>query len=637
MKNKQNKAKSAQKKEIAAKKLRWMWLLTALCIATLGIVWVSLEDEVLFRVQELNLFLYTPLFFKQSLVVSGGLLTYLGCYFQQYLYHPWLGMTMMCVMWLVIVLLERQTFHISDRWALITLVPIVMIALTCLDMGYWIYYIKLKGWFFDATIGTLFCLGFVYGYKKLPSRYFLRTVWMIISTLAGYIALGIYGLFAVLLMVIMAWRTTEYKQINKIVDTVAGVLSIILVPIILYYTLYYQTSLSMIYFTGLPVFAIAKTGYLYFIPYILLGLSLILMAVLGGKVGNTQPVRKRWAYVGANVLILAALVCALKIGWYRDLNYHTEIRMVHQCENLDWEGALRTMQDVTYKYESENEGKIYQPTRAIWNLKNLSLLRLGRLGDEMYHYRNGSAKVNAPFFVRMTQTGAKLLYLNCGLENYCYRWCNEDGVEYGWKVEYYKFMIKTAILNGEYEVAKKFIDILKETKYYKDFALKYESYLYHPEKVKQDKELSFALNFKDIPNELTSDQSLVEMFLMDFFSRTISQNPIHETLCIMSALQQKDIKTFWAQFGVYARQHQTGHMPTHIQEAAYLYGHLENNVDISQMPFDKSVVESYNEFMKAAQTECAGLTEKQMQPILLSRFGNTFYYDYFLQRDLETY
>ena len=59
-------------------------------------------------------------------------------------------------------------------------------------------------------------------------------------------------------------------------------------------------------------------------------------------------------------------------------------------------------------------------------------------------------------------------------------------------------------------------------------------------------------------------------------------------------------------------------------------------VDISKMPFDESVVRSYNDFMEMAQ-KCAGMSEAQMRDVFYPRFGNTFYYEYFLIRNQKLY
>ncbi|MGX8697532.1 MAG: DUF6057 family protein, partial [Prevotella sp.] len=103
-----------------------------------------------------------------------------------------------------------------------------------------------------------------------------------------------------------------------------------------------------------------------------------------------------------------------------------------------------------------------------------------------------------------------------------------------------------------------------------------------------------------------------------------------------AALWMKDIPTFWPFFNQYARNHQGERMPTHYQEAAYLYGHLEKNVDISRMPFDDSVKKSYDGFMKLAQ-RCQGMSEEKMKDVFYPQFGQTFYYEYFLIRNQKLY
>ncbi len=111
-------------------------------------------------------------------------------------------------------------------------------------------------------------------------------------------------------------------------------------------------------------------------------------------------------------------------------------------------------------------------------------------------------------------------------------------------------------------------------------------------------------------------------------------------MTLVSALLMKDIELFWPRFMEYANMHSKEpnfHMPRYYQEAAYLYGHLENKVDISQMPFDPSVKETYERFMAFnARPDIAPLTEEQKAREFKPMFGDTFYYFYFLVRNQKT-
>ena len=91
-------------------------LLGVVALVAAFAVIVNGESDYLTRVDEMNLFLYTPLFFQQQLVVPGGLLTYLGTYFTQFFYHPWLGTLWLCMWCGVLMWLTVRAFSLSHWW-----------------------------------------------------------------------------------------------------------------------------------------------------------------------------------------------------------------------------------------------------------------------------------------------------------------------------------------------------------------------------------------------------------------------------------------------------------------------------------------------------------------------------------------
>lgn len=628
-KNKKTKKKEANKPlgkswEIGQRTLTvWSVAVPLLALAVIAFCLLAYESDFLFRVQELNLFLYTPLFFKQQMVVAGGFLTWIGTYFTQYFYHTWMGVTMLCVWWALLMWLTKKAFNIPARWTVALLVPVALLLLTDVDMGYWIFYLKLRGHFFVAAIGSTIALLLVWLYRLLPSRYAIRTVFIALTAILFYPILGFYALLATLLMGIMAWRLDDYKISKRAIDSIVAALVIVAIPLIYYRFVYYQTNISNIYWAAIPLYRIEEHHYQYYIPYYLLVACFASMAAFYRK-ERQSGVKTPILWSAAQVVALGIIGFGVWHFWYKDDNFHKELQMVRCIENLDWEGVLTIARDCD------------EPTRVIWMMKNLALFRLGRQGDEMYHYKNDDKPCNAPFKVRMTQTGAKVLYLHYGQLNFCYRWCLEDGVEYGWRVDYYRYMLKCSLMNGEYTVAQKYIDILKQTKYYADWAQQYEAYVKNPELIKKNKEFEPILHMLSANDRLTSDNTLIEIYLLTLFSNDDSDDPIYQEQTLLAALQMKDIQMFWPRFFHYANLHKGERMPTHYQEAAYLYGNLEKEIDISHMPFDKEVVNTYNDFMAAAE-QYKNMTEEQMKPLMYDRFGGTFYFDYFFTRGQKSY
>ena len=129
---------------------------------------------------------------------------------------------------------------------------------------------------------------------------------------------------------------------------------------------------------------------------------------------------------------------------------------------------------------------------------------------------------------------------------------------------------------------------------------------------------------------------MAEKFIMDRFVKTHSDDKLYQEQSLIAAMWQKDIQLFWPRFFEYANSHQGERMPIHYQEAAYLYGSLEHEVDISRMPFDEQVKNTYKAFMDLANN-APSADEEVMRSIFYERFGNTFFYNYFFVHDLYLY
>ena len=598
-------------------------VLLALLAAGWGLV--HYESEYLWKVQELNLFLDTPLFLRQQMVTSGWLLTWLGCWLTEFFYHPWLGVGLLCALWALLMVVTWRAFRVSTGWAAVLLVPVALLLLTDVDLGYWVYYLKLRGHFFAATLGVLIAVAAVWAFRALPRWPYMRCAFVALSAAVLYPLAGFYGLLAALLMGVMVWRLEGLRLAERAVTSAVAVLAIVVVPLVCYRYVFAETNLVNIYWTGLPLFFMDESYTAYYVPYYLLvAFFLLLAATFGWGVSARKPRFALW-HLGVQAVLVAVLVVGVCHFWYRDYNFHKELRMQQCVEQTDWEGVLREARDAAD-----------EPTRAIVMMKNLALFRLGRQGDEMYHYRTGAKASDTPIPVNMTQVAGRAIYYNYGQLNFCYRWCLEDGVEYGWRAEYLKYLVRCSLLNGEHRVAKKYIDLLRHTRYHREWADRYARFLGQGEALRANKEFEQIFHLMPPDDKLNSDNALVELYLMNQFIDRGNNDPIFQEQTLLSALWHKDIQMFWPAFFHYANLHPTGHMPTHYQEAAYLYGHLENGVDVSRMPFDPQVVKNYEDFMALAQ-RCKGMSEESMRPVFYPQFGKTFYYEYFLVRNQKLY
>ena len=572
------------------------------------------EADFLWKLQEQNLFLDTPIFFKEQMAVPGGLLSWAGTWLTQFFFYPWLGTLVLCACWLLLMWLVKKTFALTNEWLPLALVPVGLLLLTIVDMGYWVYLLKLPGHAFVGTLGAIAVAALLWVFRALPNFNFqfsmvngrsLRLLFIAVTAFAGYPLLGIYGIAATLLMGLYTWRFDQPMK-AKVAGSVLAVAGAALVPLLCYHYAYHETNLANIYYAELPLYFLQEEYHAYYLPYYGLALFFVLMVLI-----RLDGI-KRFRRIAAQVLVLGALIWAVVNYWYKDENYHHELRMQRCIEQNDWQGVV-----------SEAALQEDEPTRAIVMMRNLALSRLGRQADEMYLYPNGSKRYEAPFDMRLMLCVGPMIYYHYGMINYSARLCTEMGVEFGWRVENLKLLAKCAILNKEEGRTRKFLNLLKHSTFYDDWV----------EEAREMDELKTVAHMMHYTNFLSSDNGYVERFLMERLAEsTYKDDALFQEQTLLASMWTKDIKQFWYHFRDYLDLHPNARLPRYIQEAAYLYGKLEGREAIDQMPIDQSIKQSFENFMQTAARY--DNMEADVVREGMKSYSDTYYYDYYLNFEL---
>jgi len=614
-----------------------LWITVLAAIACGLLVY---ESHFLWKVQELNLFLQTSLFFKQQMVVPAGLLTYVGTWFTQFLFYPLAGVLMLCGLWLLLLFLLKKVFAVPARWASLLLIPVALLLLTNVDLGYWLFLLKLRGHFFLTTIATISVVALLWSFRSLPDKYWLRAVWMVLTCVIGYPLLGIYALAATLLMAIWSWRLMSRGR--AAIYTLIALLFVIAVPLFCYRYVYHETNIANIYYAGLPLFYVTEEYHHYYIPYYLLALFMLVMVCMPkmketeernvekgsqkAKVKSQKAKDRKWIPWVAQAAVLAVLVWGVIHFWYKDENFRHEIKMMHLIEQNDWEGVLQ-----------EAAKQIDEPTRSIVMMRNLALSRIGRQGDLMFQYRNGAKPYNAPFPMRTMLEVGMLSYYHYGLENSCNRLTTEMGVEFGWRAEHMKYLVRSALLSGDKKAARKYINILKNALFFDEWACKYEDMLNDPKLIAKDREMAPITHMMHYKNTANGDQSYVERFIMtQLVNNSYPADPVFQEQSLLASLWIKEPEAFWYHFNIYTSLHPKGPIPVAYQEAAYLFGMIEGLPDIDKMPFSPGVKDTFNKFFQT-YSKYEGVEATEIRKMKGMPYTNNFYYDYHIMSKLPEY
>ena len=608
-----------------------VWVTALVVIA--GVL-LTYERHVLWKIQEQSLWLDTPSFLKEMMVVPGGLLMYVGSFLTQLLYYPLLGVAVMCVWWGGLMWLMRRAFRVSERWAPLLLVPVALLLVANTDMGYWIYPIKLRGWYFDATVGVTAIVALLWAFRALSGSRLWRRVLLVAVTVLGYPLLGSYALAAVLLMGLWCWRL-DGDRWQAVVDSVLALLMVAAVPLLCYQYVYYQTNMVNLWWTALPTFKILEEYSTFYVPYALLGVCLLVLTMSDGRKkmvdggglkadGKHQTsnfkLQSLWQ-TAVVAVVLALTVFGVWYGWMKDENFHREAAMEHYVEQTRWE-------DVLEEAAKQQE----DPTRAVVVMRNLALSRLGRQSTEMYRYRNGSKRPASPFPLQMSMIAGDLMYYHYGMLNDCHHMCVEGGVEYGWRSQHLKYMARCGLMGNEMSVMYKYTGLLKHTLFHGSWAEHLESLQQQPDKKAEDKETGPITHMLRYPDMVGTDHGYAEKYVMNHLAMLDSSDPYFQEQCLLATLWTKNSDQFWRRFAKYLSQHRGEEVPRYYKEAAYLYMMTQENVPYD-VPIDASIKRVYKEFTDLLP-RYNGMDVKDVRKKLYSLYGDTYFFQYYMFDDL---
>ena len=618
-------------------------LLPPLFFVGLWIFLSTYESALLFRINELSVFLFDDLFFEGMMSKPAGLLHYVSSFLVQFFYYPALGAAIYVALLYAVYRLVVNVFELPKEYKLLAMLPVLALLASNTQFGYWIFYLKQPGYWYMALLATLLFLLALWCFKHMNAV--LRIIFAVALCFVGYPLLGAYALAMVLLIGVysVAEAIANGKKIVLPLVTLAVVaVSVYIVPQF-FYKCYTSICEEYLYGAGLPITQWVKSfvakaehdtwsywynTFTYWIPFLLLLVSFVGLCVIVALRAKLPNGKKTEYIVTASVALYAVLL--LWVFWYNDSNFRIE----NKQNNAMWKCEWRKVADLAKDVDA--------PTRQIVMNKNIALFKLGVAGNEMFSYPDGSKEIVAPMPVHLTQTGGKMVYFQYGKFNFSYRWCMEDAVEYGWRIEYLKHAVRSMLLSGEYRLAQRYIDILKRTMFYRGWAKDMEAYIANPELIEKTNDFNMPLQLSCYPDNLGVDESFVEAYLTKEFKYVPQEaTPLFIEVALTSAMIRKDQQAFWYIFDRYLKDCNSVKLPKNYQEALLLFLNLDKGKTVNVAPefidryVSKSVQRRLENFVSKTK-KYKGMKEAEMAPYFTDEYGDTYFYFYFFVRKIRT-
>lgn len=639
---------------------------TALLVVTAISLFCALAfpcRDILMKIESRSLFLNIGTFFLEKMELAGGFMVYISCFITQFLKFPVLGAAITTVLWCSIVLLTRRAFRLDGALAVLAFLPASLIIASDMVSGYMIFEYRNQGWFFNPLIGYAVTLISIISFRR-TSCSSSRMTFTILWTALGYPLFGFYALLGSLCMAVIS--IAEGKSGCKV--ALSAAISAVASPLLWSSFVYHTIKVGYSFFATLPRLFDVELFMRLWMPYFILVTVTLVLAYLSYSIIDRLSLSASASVSRRTIIFSVSAAVSLLIAygfWYKDPNFYADLQMDTAVENINWERTAKIhrefdarfkkynnkiwrkrterLETVSDSYErdkivDEFKYRFRQPTRAMVIYKNLALVRLGKSGSQMFTYSDGDRIPWSPFVLPLSIQCGKQLYYHYGMVNFCYRWCIEDAVEYGWSNEVLKYAVRSTLIAQDWDIAEKYISQLEHTTFYRKWAAAQRRYLRHPELFSESDEYSGVIPLLNKTRQNTNDKAFPEDFLISQFSayNWHDATPEGSEAAMQWALQSQDIRTFWDQLSIWILTHKGEPLPRHYQEAAYLYSHLENNVDVSTIQFSPDIAKSYEDFMNfASKHPIHNLDESRY--IYHEKFGNTFYYYYYFIRDLKSH
>ena len=255
----------------------WMHNVLPILVLLAGLVaaatqLLSLESEVLFKGQEMSLWVPGETYYQHFNMYPGGWLSWVGCYMTQFFYNPTTGVLLLSLAWAAIMALLAVLYRLRGWKLLLTALVPMMLLTAVTQTGYWIYYQKLPGHLWVPTLGILFSLVAAYIYKALSQnvfvikkmvsgeevetrgsrisghvRYYMSLIWMAAFGWYGYQLMGAWSFLGLALMASLSVNDLKGKSlIPNIIRIIEALAIAFIVPRIAYAQVYEQTLIDEI-------------------------------------------------------------------------------------------------------------------------------------------------------------------------------------------------------------------------------------------------------------------------------------------------------------------------------------------------------------------------------------------------------
>ena len=566
---------------------------------------IIFKTGLLYHLEQYSLFCpkgdWLRMFFEQP----GGVLALAGAFLTQFCHYPVLGAALFALLMCLLTFLTEKAFSLEGRAVWLSTLPALFLLLFVTRMDYSIYLFRTYGLLYSQVLGFCITSALVLLYRKCFLGRRAGPLFVAATVLLGYPLFGAFALLAAILMALLALREGKRGFIALSV----AILMAAVVPWLCRELpwIFPRIHRKYVYFAALPYMEFLD-NFICLVPLILAAVAMVALCFLR-KAG-------RWTVPA----ILGVALLAVVGGSYWDRGFHTVLSMERAVSDQDWDKVLK----LTIKEQD--------PNRVHVLYRDVALYQKGSLTEKMFQYPDGDAPLHtrAPFPISNI-CGVPVLYY-CGMINPCDRLAMEYSSTFCKNVHYYKHQAKTALVSGEYELARKYLDMVAANWFEGKWVCRYRAFLDDPALMDADPEFRrLRPLLQDTPTEFEASGPLQEMLYAHFANPEYVNESLFEWQAAFYLIQKDADRTLDCLF---SRLEQNPEAPvgTALAEGAALFGSESGDPDLmralTSVLADKvSILRRFSKFGSDANN-AGNLDSQKTREWFADRYKGTYWYYY---------
>ena len=557
-----------------------------------------------FYIEQKQLFLWSSAYFSSLIIKPAGLVQWLTGFCVQYFIKPYLGALIISALLTTIGILTAGIIKRIDRKAnlfILSLLPIVLLLYMHFDMNY----------SYEGTIAYLLMMLVLYGYFYIGNLLY-RIIYV---SVFGVLLFWWAGSTAVLFTIcVLLW-----EMANRISRAYIFILPLLLVIILAFFGGYssWVGGYRLLFLPDGYYTYPLRPGMTIYLSWIIIPVLLLLCRFLRER----KPVNQKRKY--AELLFQMLFVTVL--FWY-SINKFTD-RSFNLFHELNYYNRTEQWDKIIKRSNGEISNYLYL------SLVNMALTEKGELAEKMFSFtQRGIDGLNVPWnrmpYISALQSD---VYFSMGHIALAQQMAFEANVSMqNSSVAMIKRLVQTNLIYGAYPVAEKYIDLLMQTKYHKEWAREHRQFLWNDDAIEKDFLLGIKRKCIPYTNSLVKANTL-HIELEDI----AKQNPLHKaSIQYLGALHllSKNVSFFKNLLETHYGTDVLPTLPKSYQEAILIIWEQEPAY-WEHYSVSASVIQRYNEYKNIVLTNrgnTAGL------PNLLKRsFGDTYWFYYMFVNKAE--